>query len=36
LAYTWAPKGEQPLVKTSGKRKGYKVLTCLEKYTQVK
>ena len=26
LSYTWAPKGEQPLVKTCGKRKAYKVL----------
>lgn len=25
LSYTWARKGEQPTVKTSGKRKGYKV-----------
>jgi len=25
LSYTWAPKGHQPTVKTSGKRKGYKV-----------
>lgn len=25
LSYTWAPKGQQPTVKTSGKRKGYKV-----------
>jgi transposase len=23
--YTWAPRGQQPLVKTCGKRKGYKV-----------
>jgi transposase len=30
LAYTWAPKGEQPLVKTSGKRKGYKVFGVIE------
>ena len=25
LSYTWAPKGQQPEVPTSGKRKGYKV-----------
>ena len=25
LSYTWAPRGEQPLVQTSGKRKAYKV-----------
>jgi transposase len=25
LRYTWAPKGQQPEVPTSGKRKGYKV-----------
>ncbi len=25
LGYTWAPKGSQPLVKTTGKRKAYKV-----------
>lgn len=26
LTYTWAKKGQQPVVKTSGTRKGYKVL----------
>jgi transposase len=25
LGYTWAPRGEQPLVKTTGRRKAYKV-----------
>jgi transposase len=25
LSYTWAPRGQQPVVKTSGKRKAYKV-----------
>ena len=30
LAYTWAPKGQQPEVKTSGIRKGYKVLGVIE------
>jgi transposase len=30
LGYTWAPRGEQPVVKTSGKRKGYKVFGVIE------
>jgi transposase len=30
LAYTWAPKGKQPIVKTSGIRKGYKVFGMIE------
>lgn len=30
LSYTWAPKGQQPQVKTSGKRKGYKVFGVIE------
>ena len=30
LSYTWAPRGEQPTVKTSGKRKGYKVFGMIE------
>ena len=30
LSYTWAPKGEQPTVKTSGKRKGYKVFGLID------
>lgn len=30
LGYTWAPVGEQPVVKTSGKRKGYKVFGVIE------
>lgn len=30
LSYTWAPKGEQPLIKTSGKRKAYKVLGLID------
>ncbi len=30
LSYTWAPKGEQPLVKTCGKRKAYKVFGLIE------
>ncbi len=30
LGYTWARRGVQPLVKTSGKRKGYKVFGLLD------
>jgi transposase len=30
LSYTWARRGEQPTVKTSGKRKGYKVFGLIE------
>lgn len=30
LAYTWAPKGTQPTVKTSGNRKCYKVFGAIE------
>lgn len=30
LAYTWAPRGQQPLVKTGGKRKGYKVFGLID------
>ena len=30
LGYTWAPRGQQPTVKTSGKRKGYKVFGVIE------
>ena len=30
LSYTWAPKGEQSLVKTYGKRKAYKVLGLID------
>ena len=30
LSYTWAPKGEQPVVKTCGKRKSYKVFGLIE------
>ena len=30
LGYTWAPRGTQPVVKTSGKRKGYKVFGGIE------
>lgn len=30
LSYTWAPKGQQPTVKTSGRRQGYKVFGLIE------
>jgi transposase len=30
LTYTWARRGQQPTVKTSGKRKGYKVFGLIE------
>lgn len=30
LSYTWAPVGQQPVVKTSGKRKGYKVFGVID------
>lgn len=30
LSYTWAPTGQQPTVKTSGKRKGYKVFGLID------
>jgi len=33
LSYTWAPVGEQPTVKTTGKRKGYKVFGLIEFFT---
>ena len=33
LSYTWAPRGEQPVVKTSGKRKGYKVFGLIEYFS---
>jgi transposase len=33
LTYTWARRGQQPKVKTSGKRKGYKVLGLIEYFT---
>ena len=33
LSYTWAPRGEQPVVKTTGKRKGYKVFGMIEYFT---
>jgi transposase len=33
LSYTWAPTGEQPEVRTSGKRKGYKVFGRIDSFT---
>jgi transposase len=33
LSYTWARRGCQPVVKTSGKRKGYKVLGLIDYFT---
>ncbi len=33
LSYTWARRGQQPVVKTSGKRKGYKVFGLIDYFT---
>ncbi|MCP5018104.1 MAG: IS630 family transposase [Ketobacter sp.] len=33
LSYTWARKGQQPTVETSGKRKGYKVFGLIDYFT---
>ncbi len=33
LTYTWAPKGQQPVVETSGKRRGYKVFGLIDYFT---
>ena len=33
LGYPWAPRGQQPLVKTCGKRKGYKIWGLIEYFT---
>ena len=33
LSYTWAPRGEQPEIKTSGKRKGYKMFGVIEYFS---
>src|SRR5262245_6783907 len=33
LRYTWARRGQQPEVKTSGKRKGYKVFGAIEYFS---
>ena len=33
LSYTWAPRGEQPVIKTTGKRKGYKVMGMIDYFS---
>ena len=33
LSYTWAKKGNQPTIRTSGKRKGYKVFGLIDYFT---
>lgn len=33
LTYTWAPKGQQPTVKTSGNRRAYKVFGLIDYFT---
>jgi transposase len=33
LSYTWARKGKQPTIETSGKRKGYKVFGLIDYFT---
>jgi len=33
LSYTWARRGHQPTIKTSGKRKGYKVFGLIDYFT---
>jgi transposase len=33
LSYTWAVRGQQPLVRTTGKRKGYKVFGLLDYFS---
>ena len=33
LTYTWAKRGHQPIVKTSGKRKGYKVFGLIDYFS---
>lgn len=33
LSYTWAPRGQQPEIKTSGKRKGYKMFGVIDFFT---
>ena len=33
LSYTWAKRGQQPTVQTSGKRKGYKVFGLIDYFT---
>jgi transposase len=33
LGYTWAKRGQQPVVKTGGKRKGYKIFGLIDYFT---
>ena len=33
LSYTWARRGQQPTIKTAGKRKGYKVFGLIDYFT---
>lgn len=33
LGYTWSPRGQQPEIKTSGKRKGYKLLGLIDYFS---
>jgi len=33
LSYTWAPKGKQPTVKTSGKRRAYKIFGLIDYFS---
>ena len=33
LSYTWAKRGQQPVVKTSGKRRGYKVFGLIDYFS---
>jgi transposase len=33
LGYTWALRGQQPLIKTTGKRKGYKIMGMIDYFT---
>ncbi|MDY6844995.1 MAG: IS630 family transposase, partial [Thermodesulfobacteriota bacterium] len=33
LSYTWATRGKQPTIKTSGKRKGYKIFGLIDYFT---
>lgn len=33
LSYSWSRKGKQPIIKTSGKRKGYKVFGLIDYFT---
>jgi len=33
LSYTWAPKGQQPTIRTSGKRKAYKIFGLIDYFS---